>query len=204
MSGDLHGRTFEHLTAPWRSVGQRGPAGGPGPPCEACGVSTYVELAGGPSDDAYRPNIDKRATPDGKVGVVDIVHDLRNGIPLHDGHAQHLKMIDVFNYFTQDESRRFLGECLRALRPGGSLYLRVVDLHFVCQRIVEDGVIQPWLEALYHSPDTAEGDNGEGVHRWGYSFESLKEELEAAGFAAVTHHGYYNRMEMKVEAWKPL
>lgn len=204
MPGDIKGRTFEHLTVPWRSRGtSRGPGGGPGPPCPECGVSMYVELAGGPSDDAYRPNIDKRAVPDGKVGVVDIVHDLRNGIPLHDSHAQRLKMIDVFNYFTQDEARVLLKECLRVLRPGGSFFLRVVDLPFVCQRIVEDGAIQPWLEALYHSPDTADGPNGEGFHKWGFSFESLREEMVAAGFERVTHHGFYNRQEAKVEAWKP-
>lgn len=194
---------WSKIIAPWQGVGPRGVSGGIGPPCETCGVSTWVELAGGPSDDVYRPNIDRRATPDGVVGNVDIVYDLRNGIPLHDGHAARLKMIDVFNYFTQPEAKVLLQECLRVLRPGGSFYLRVLDLIFVCQRIVEDGAIQPWLEALYHSPDCADGPNGEGFHRWGYSAESLKATLEAAGFVHFTFRHFYNRWEAIYEAWKP-
>lgn len=187
----------------WQGVGDRGPAGGYGPPCDVCGVSTWVELAGGPSDDAYHPNIDRRAIPDGKVGVVDIVHDLRNGIPLHDGHAERLKMIDVFNYFTIYEARDLLKECLRVLRPGGSFYLRVVDIEFVCRRIVEDGVCDEWLGAIYHSPDMADGPNGEQFHRWGWSPETLKAEMEAAGFVGFVFHGKYNAWENRYEAFKP-
>ena len=182
-------------TTPYRGVGSRGPAGGTGPICDICGLSKWVELAGGPSDDVYHPNIDKRALPN-----VDIVHDLRNGIPLHNNHAERIKFIDVLNYFTQDEARILLREIYRVLESGGSFFLRVVDLHWVCEHVFKDGVVQPWLEAIYHSPDTAEE---EGIHRWGYSFESLKKELENAGFINITHHGYYNRWEMKVEAGKP-
>ena len=180
----------------------RGPAGGYGPPCDQCGVSTWVELAGGPSDDSYHPNIDRRALPDG-VNNVDVVHDLREGIPLHDEHAERLKMMDVFNYFTQTEADKLLAECLRVLRPGRSFFLRVLDLPFICQCIVEDGVCSAWLGALYHTEDMAEGPNGEGWHKTGYSYETLKAKLEDAGFVNVTHWGFYNRAEMKIEAWKP-
>ena len=179
-------------------VGDRGPSGGHGPPCPSCGVSTWVELAGGPSDDAYHPNIDKRAMPN-----VDIVHNLEQGIPLNDGHAERLKMIDVLNYFTKDGARALLKECYRVLRHDGSLYLRVMDLPWVCEQIVKDGVCDEWLGTVYHSPDTADGPQGEGFHRWGYSFNTVTSDLEAAGFVGVTHRGWYNRTEMKVEAWRP-
>ena len=67
----------------WQGVGSRGLPGGSGPRCGQCGSSVWVELAGGYSDDAYHPNIDKRPLPE-----VDIVHDLETGtIPLHNGHA---------------------------------------------------------------------------------------------------------------------
>ena len=186
------------IIGPWQGVGTRGPRGGEGPPCPQCGVSSWIELAGGPSDDAYHPNIDKRNIPN-----VDIHHNLESGIPVHDSHAEYLKMVDVFNYFTPDGADELLIECFRVLRPGGSFYLRTVDLPWVCRRIVEDGLVAPWLHALYHAPDTAYGPLGEGIHRWGYSYDSLKEKLELAGFVNTTHHGYYNRWEMKVEAWKP-
>lgn len=197
-------------TTQWRSVGPRGPAGGTGPPCAICGVSTWVELAGGFSDDAYHPNIDKRHFP-----TVDIVHNFQDGrLPvLHDGHAERVKIIDVINYLTQDAARVLMREVFRLLRPGGSFYIRAVDLQWLCQRIGEDGPAEEWLSALFHSPDTVSHDpeavkrgypdEGEGIHRWGYSFRTLKEELEAAGFVNIRHDGYYNRVEVKVEAFKP-
>lgn len=185
--------------SPYQGVGGRGPEGGIGPTCKDCGWSTWVELAGGPSDDVYHPNIDKRP-----LANVDIVHNLEEGIPFHNGHAQKLKMVDVINYLTQEGARVFLRECFRVLAPGGSLWLRTVDLPWVCEMVTRDKVpYQGWLEALFHSPDTADGPLGEGFHRWGYSFESLKAELEAAGFVRVEHKGWYNRWEFKCEAFKP-
>ena len=191
-------------------LGPRGPAGGQGPICPQCGVSTWVELAGGFSDDAYRPNVDKRHFP-----TVDIVLDFQDGrLPiLHDGHAERVKMIDVLNYLGQDEARRLMREVWRLLKPGGSFYIRTVDIIWICQRIAEDGAAQEWLEVVFHSPGSVDRDpeavkhgypdEGEGHHRWAYSFETLKEELVAAGFIGVRHDGYYNRVEMKVEAFKP-
>jgi predicted SAM-dependent methyltransferase len=134
---------------------------------------------------------------------VDIVQNLEKGIPFHDNHASRLKIIDVFNYFTLEGADRFLAECLRVLRPGGSLFIRMVDLPVACQKIVAGGLTKEWLEVIYHSPDCAEGEFGEGIHRWGYSFDSLKQVLEKAGFVNTTHWGHYNPHEMKIEAWKP-
>lgn len=196
--------------SPLPPLGGRGPAGGAGPPCPVCGVSTWVELAGGFSDDAYRPNVDKRHFP-----TVDIVYDFQDGrlSILHDGHAERVKMIDVLNYLGQDEARVLLRNVFRLLRPGGSFYVRTVDLVWVCGRVVEEGAAQRWLEALFHSPGSVDRDpeavkrgypdEGEGRHLWGYSFESLKAELEAAGFVNVRHDGNYTAVEMKVEAFKP-
>lgn len=192
-------------------LGFRGPAGGIGSPCEECGVSTWVELAGGPSNDAYHPNIDRipcsawlgsKHLPDEDLANenVDIVHDLREGIPLHDNHATRLKMIDVFNFFSQEEAQRLMSEVLRVLKPGGSFFIRTVDLMWAAEQIGEQGLSQKWLEVIYGSP----GSSGLiGYHRWGYTFDTLKEVLEQRGFVNVTHHGFYNYHEMKLEAWKP-
>ena len=179
------------------AIGTRGPAGGEGPLCVDCGVSEWVELAGGPSNDAYKPNVDKRQLP-----TVDIVQNLEAGIPFHNNHATRLKMIDVFNYFTKQGAELFLKDCLRVLKPGGSFFLRTVSLDVACQQITRHGLSDAWLEVIYHSPDCAEGETGEGVHRWGYTFESIKALLEKVGFVNITHQGYYNPHEMKIEAWK--
>lgn len=178
----------------YQGVGLRGPAGGIGPKCKECGVSTWVEIAGGPSDDAYHPNVDKR-----EISNVDIVHDLRSGIPFHDGHAERIKFIDVFQYFSEYEGKVLLREILRVLKPGGSFYLRVGDIKWICERIYKDGAHKALLEMLFHSVDTVDL---EGIHRWGYSEESLKSTLEEAGFINVRFDGYYNRWEFKMEAFK--
>jgi len=179
---------------PYQATGAIGLEGGYGPPCTECGVSSWVELAGGPAPYSYHQNIDRLARPE-----VDIIHDFDDGtIPLHDEHAAKMKFIDVLNYLTQDTARLILQEVYRVLQPGGSFVLRVVDLPFVCKRILEDGVVDQWLGAMYHSPDAS----FEGFHRWGYSFETLKEELEAVGFINVTHKGHYNQWEFVTECFK--
>lgn len=180
----------------WQGIGPPPPAGGQGPPCSQCAWSTWVELGGGDSPQAYHPNVDLRDIP-----TVDIVHDLERGtLPFHDCHAQRVKGIHFIEHISRDAARSVLRECCRVLQPGGSLFLLVSDFEFVVDRLAQDGVCEAWLNCVYHGPN--DGDRM-GFHKWAYTFATLTEELEAAGFINVTHRGWFNRWEFYVEAWKP-
>ena len=177
----------------WQSHGDVPPSGGAGPLCERCGVSRWVEIGGGPAEDVYHPNVDIS----GGSGV-DIVCDFeRENLPFHDGHAQLVKAIHSLQHLSRDGARHILREIARILMPGGCLYVMVGDMTFICERLLEDGMVEEWLNCVFHGSNDRDRF---GFHKWGYSFETFKEELEAAGFSSVQHQGFYNRWEMKVSA----
>lgn len=181
--------------AKWQSIGPEPPSGGSGPWCSICQVSTYIELGGGASPKSYHPNLDAQKLPE-----VDLLVDFEKGkLPFHNGHAQRIKGIHFIEHISREAARKILRECYRILSPsGGSLFFLVSDAEFVIDRLKEDGICEEWLNCIYHAPY----ETPDGFHKWTYSFNTLKAELEAAGFVGVTHKGYYNRWEFYVEACK--
>lgn len=178
----------------WQAHGDPPPPGGYGPICEKCNLSTWVEVGGGGAADVYHPNIDVQNIPN-----VDVVQDLENGrLPLHNEHAERVKMIHIINHVSHYAAKSLLKESFRILKPGGSIYMMVSDTDFLFERIKEDGFIEAWLNGLYHAPT----DSKEGFHKWAYNFTSIKKELEEAGFSSVEHLGFYNRWEFKCQAIK--
>ena len=179
-------------TRRWQSHGPPPPQGGVGPPCPVCGVSRWVELGGGQAKDVHHPNIDRYSHPN-----VDIVADLEtNNLPFHDGHATRIKAIHSLQHLSRDACRRMLRECYRVLVPGGQIYIMINDMAFLAQRMVDDGVCEEWLNSVFHDPTDTAG----GHHKWGYSFETMKAELEAAGFVGVDFEHFYNRWEFCLSA----
>lgn len=179
----------------WQGIGDPPPPGGEGPLCDQCKMSMWVELGGGKAVDVYHPNIDRLS-----VDGVDIVHDLMAGtIPLHDGHAERIKVVHLLNHLSLQAARSVLRECVRVLRSGGLLFVMVTDLPFLLERLCEEGLVEHWLEGLYGTTKTDESM----AHHWGYGFSELKVELESAGLVDVTHAGYYNRWEFKTTAVRP-
>jgi len=183
------------ILAPWQSKGDPPPPGGFGPMCRVCGISSWVEIAGGRAADTYHPNVDQIADPN-----VDIVVDLEGGkLPLHDGHAERVKAIHALQHLSRDGARAILREAYRVLIPGGSLYIMIGDGDFLIERLKEDGFVEAWISCLYHGPDVSD----QGHHRWIYTFDTMKAELEVAGFTDVEHRGWYNNWEIKMECRKP-
>lgn len=191
-------RVYQNMTdiSRWQGVGSLPPSGGRSPEnCPACGESTWIEIGGGPAVDVYHPNIDRVAQPG-----VDYVCDLETErLPFHDDHATKIKAIHALQHLSRDGARHVLRECFRVLSPVGSLFLMVGDFSFILERLCEDGLVDAWLDCVFHGPNDA---NGFGFHKWGYSFKTLTSELELAGFTRVQHRGWYNAWEFKAEAFK--
>lgn len=164
--------------------------------CSSCGISTWIEIGGGPATDVYRPNIDVFASPN-----VDIVCNLEvEPIPFHDGHANQVKAIHSLQHMSRDGARHVLEECYRILCSAGTIYIMVGDGDFLLERLKEDGFEDGWLNCVFHG--TGISDNL-GFHRWMYTFGTIKAELERAGFVNVTHDGWYNKWDLKLYASKP-
>lgn len=164
-------------------------------PCEVCGVSTWIEIGGGEAIHVYHPNIDVVASEH-----TDIVLDLEiANLPFHDEHATVIKAIHSLQHLSRSAARRILKDAYRVLRPGGELRLMVGDFDFIIERLKEDGLIDGWMSCVFHGPDEKDGL---GLHKWGYNFKTLTEELEMAGFSGIQHKGWYNAWEFKVSAIK--
>lgn len=171
-----------------------------GPKCPKCGRSTWVEIGGGTLFDmtegipVYHPNIDAQE------GVrVDIVCDFEvNDIPLHDEHADKIKAMHFLQHLPYERAKHFLKDCFRVLKLGGSLFLMVGDLEWVFKQILAKGMEHGLAECIW-----GEQEHKYDYHKWGYTFATLKKELEEVGFVNVQHRGHYNPWEFMVEAFKP-
>jgi predicted SAM-dependent methyltransferase len=183
------------IIEPWQNHGSPPPKAEAGEACPDCGYRRFIELGGGRAEDAYHPNLDLLDDPN-----VDYRWDLSEGrLPFHAEHADRIKAIHVLNHISRAGGRRLLKECYRVLRPGGTLYLMVPDLAFICQQIVADGALDEWVTTLHGTP----GDEGpHDFHLWNYSRQTLFDALREAGFEEILFEGYYNRWEFKMVAVK--
>lgn len=64
-------------------------------------------------------------------------HDLRTGLPGPDGAYDAVYASHVLEHFTRGDARQLVGECLRALRPGGVIRVVVPDLEGICRLYLE-------------------------------------------------------------------
>ena len=173
----------------------------PGNPLKcSCGRYTWIELGGGTFQEdteglpVYHPNIEAR-----EGATVDIVSDLESGkVPLHDGHAERIKMMHFLQHLPIKWARELLKDCHRVLRPDGLIIIMVGDIEYLCQKVLEDG-LEEWLAMSIWG----EQEHPFDFHKWGYTFETLSNELVAAGFDSVTYRGHYNPWEFLLTARRP-
>ena len=195
MPAKLYGDRRPHDVRRWQNVGSPPPAGGIGPPCGRCGISTWVEIGGGGDPAANHPNLDIR-----KIAGVDIVWNLESGtLPWHDQHATRIRCVHTIEHLSHAAGQSMLREAHRVLHPGGQLYLMVCDTAFILERLREEGLVWWWLTSLYHEEFPTEG----GFHKWAYDWPTIKTELEDAGFIDVREAGRYNQWDLGLYAIKP-
>jgi SAM-dependent methyltransferase len=112
--------------------------------------------------------------------ICDVGHEL---LPYADGSMDLVVLHQVYEHFGCGEAMGFAKEAWRVLKVGGSLIITVPDMRALAQRWLT-GYIDDWIFFVntYGAYQGEEGDR----HKWGYSRESLKKELEGtAAWAKV-------------------
>jgi SAM-dependent methyltransferase len=121
-------------------------------------------------------------------------HDLRHGIPAADNSldlAYHSHMLEHLSY---TDGIEFTKECLRVLKPGGTLRILVPDLElwinaytnnnsFFFEQYRQMGGIDPDIYVTKAAVFMGMLHNHE--HKCGYDFESLKWLVEHVGFTDI-------------------
>ncbi len=169
--------------------------------CVTCNKLNKIEIGGGTFQpitegiDVFHPNIDARP---GKT--VDIVLDLeKNDLPFHDNHAMTIKGMHFLQHLNYFRIKSFLKDCYRVLVPGGNIFLMVGDIKYLFRKALEEG----GMDYKITSGIWGEHEHAFDYHKWGFTFESLKEFLKEAGFINIMHKGYYNEWEFMIEGFKP-
>jgi predicted SAM-dependent methyltransferase len=125
---------------------------------------------------------------------VDIVWDLRRGLPFHDGSCSAIFSEHVIEHLSREDGELLLRECYRALQQGGVLRVSTPDAGRYLRSYAGDG------EFLRHSsfsePMTTPLDRINqmmreyGQHLWVYDTDSLQFVLRQVGFARTVEQSF--------------
>jgi predicted SAM-dependent methyltransferase len=125
--------------------------------------------------------------------------DIRYGLPLLDGQVSHIFAEHIIEHIeVRHDLPRVLRDCFRVLEPGGRIRIIVPDTERYLRAYVNRD------EALWDSlglskmPDDMPTPmmmvnhvfHQEGEHMFGYDFETMKYQLETAGFTNVERRAY--------------
>lgn len=137
-------------------------------------------------------------------------------IPLADGSCDEVMAIHLFEHLVPWEGPVALAEWYRLLQPGGKLVLEMPDLKKFCANILK--ILDGGVVMAGKHPDQAGMWGGWGdprlkdpymLHRWAYTFATIKPLLEQAGFTKITEHETVfhpigrNVRDFRVECYKP-
>lgn len=158
------------------------------------------ERAAGLSDVRLHLGCGRRATS-GWVNVdcfsspeIDLIWDLREQLPMKTGAARLIYSEHVIEHLHFEEARAFLVECCRLLKPGGRIRLGMPDAEIYYRAYVSGKT--DFFAPLAHLGGSVEALDTPnrvinhmfrmgGHHHYAWDFETLKKELERAGFAGV-------------------
>lgn len=95
-------------------------------------------------------NVDFVSTGEGVMA-----HNLVNGIPFPDQSFEVVYHSHVLEHFTKSDGRKFIGECYRVLKPGGTIRIAVPDLGKIINEYVrltaelKEKSDDPYIKASY-------------------------------------------------------
>lgn len=135
---------------------------------------------------------------DGYVGVDAVARPAADYIapadklPFEAGSCDEVMAIHLFEHILPWEADKALLEWFRVLKPGGKLVLEMPDLRKCCENVLK--ILAGGVVMAGKHPDQAGmwglfGDDRLRdpymLHRWGYTFQTIKPKLEAVGFRKV-------------------
>lgn len=146
---------------------------------------------------------------------VDVVWDLRRGLPFADESCAAVFGEHVIEHLSKEDAERLAGECRRVLQRGGALRLSTPDAGRYLRSYAGDG------EFLRHPafPESVESPIDRvnvmmregGQHLWAYDGDSLLALLRRAGFASaveqrfgVSGHPRMQNIDTEVRAFESL
>jgi len=148
-----------------------------------------VNIGCGPSPLAGWVNVDIARGP-----RVDVVWDLRRGLPFADNSCAAIFSEHVIEHLSKTDGENLLRECHRVLQPGAVLRLSTPDARrFLCS-YASDGQFlnHPEFPEPIESPldrvNMMMRENGQ--HLWVYDFPSLSLALKRAGFSTVVEQEF--------------
>jgi len=139
------------------------------------------------------------------------VHDIRKGLRYKDNSLLCIYSSHCFEHLYLDQAIRFLHECFRVLKPGGTLRLVVPDMELLIRRYTEAkqatsqtgrsefpadtfvrcllmvreaaprGLVDRWFKPILGKHT---------IHCWAYDWQSLSARFLEAGFADVKRCSY--------------
>jgi predicted SAM-dependent methyltransferase len=124
-------------------------------------------------------------TRDGWVNVDKEQADISSGtVPFKDGEFEYVLFKHALEHFRLEIARSILKEIHRILANGGQIEVRVPDFKLACIDYLGGVNTYPdcalAIERIYGL-----GTSEEQVHKWGYTKETLRDELTTAGFTNV-------------------
>ena len=143
--------------------------------------------------------------------------DLTLGLPIPEAALRYVYGSHFIEHLAFPQALAFLGECRRALRPGGRIRLTCPDLELWARRYLEDD--RDFLER--YAELTRERREDQGLppprtrgqimmsqvhgwgHRWAYDEESLRDLLERTGFGEVSRRDHHRSALPDVELLEP-
>jgi predicted SAM-dependent methyltransferase len=125
-------------------------------------------------------------------GDISMELDLQRPLPLSDGAVRWIFSEHVLEHIDRERLRSVFAEFHRILAPGGIARILVPDLRFYCEAYLAADH-EAIRTVIPHVRTAAEGINSvfnDHFHRFIYDFETLKNDLNEAGFEAVIECPY--------------
>ena len=147
---------------------------------------TKLNLGGGKSTRPGYTTLDIYPHP-----TVDIVCDLREGIPFPDESVDEVFSHHFIDYLDFTEVQGLMAECHRVLKNGGRVSHTIPDLQSASEVIAEHGIDgNIWMRLIFWG--AMEGPNNTSIYKKsGFDHKLLRKYLEDAGFkdVRITDHG---------------